>query len=65
MINAVDKGLLIQNYLILIKKADNGLLTLCSPSSTFGTYNGATENELNPIVLYLCTHWHCLNLALA
>ena len=49
------------------------LLTLCSPSSkigtaahlptlTFGTDNGAMQNELNPIVLHLWTQWHCLEL---
>ena len=36
----------------------------CSPTSTFGTDNGAMQNELNPIVLHLCTQWHCLELSL-
>ena len=35
----------------------------CSPNSTFGTDNGAFHNELNPIVLHLCTQWHCLELS--
>ena len=45
---------------------DDERLTLCSPSSiigtaarsptlTFGTDNGAIQNELNPIVLHLWT----------
>ena len=31
--------------------------------STFGTDNKATQTELNPIVLHLCTQWHCLELS--
>ena len=30
-----------------------------SPTSTFGTDNGAMQNELNPIVLHWWTQWHC------
>ena len=51
----------------------NFRLTLCSPSSKigtatpspnsiFGTDNRATQTELNPIVLHLCTQWYCLEL---
>ena len=50
---------------------DQVCLTLCSPSSTigtsaglpsstFGTDTGATQNELNPIVLHLWTQCLCL-----
>ena len=50
-----------------------GILTLCSPSSTFGTSAHSpdftfgtntltTHTELNPIVLHLWTQWHCLEL---
>ena len=53
---------------------DDAILTLCLPSSTigtathlpnstFGTDNGAMQNELNQIVLHLCTQWHCLELS--
>ena len=38
--------------------------TACQPTSTFGTDNGAIQNELNPIiVLHLWTQWHCLELS--
>ena len=53
----------------------SGFKTLCSPSSTigtaahsptstFGTDNRAMQNDLNPIVLHLCTQWHCLELSI-
>ena len=35
----------------------------CSPNSTFGTDKGTMQNELNPIVLYLWTQLHCLELS--
>ena len=53
---------------------DHMSLTLCSPSSTFGTTarsqdltfgtnTGAMQNELNPIESHLWTQWHCLELS--
>ena len=58
---------------VLLWGSCNGL-TLCSPrstigtatplpNSTIGTDNRAIQNELNPIVLHLCTQWHCLELS--
>ena len=37
----------------------------CSPTSPFGTDNGAMQNELNPIVLHLWTQWHRLELSVS
>ena len=47
-------GVATEDYLLLV----GGGEALSMP--LFGTDNGAMENELNPIVLHVCTQCHCL-----
>ena len=73
--NTINQFTNLQTYIVVYKtKGTIVPLTLCSPSSTFGTSvclpdltfgtnTVAMHTELNPIVLHLWTQWHCLELS--